>query len=425
MSRALVRLLPLGAALLAGPLAVRAQVPPAVPQPPMPAEEDPGETEAVEASPADPEGAPPAGVEGTPGEVGTDGVYTVKTGDTLWDLSQQFLSNPWYWPKIWAENPEVENPHWIYPGNRLRLRTAGDGLPGEVEPAAPAEEAADDVLPQKAREIAGFTTGTIHRADSLGVDPDVVTFAGGPPNAGAGAPRLRLASVLLTAELEQAGVVSGSFEQKALLASGDSIYAKFPDLDGIAVGSEFAIVRPRAEVFHPVTGAPAGVLTDVLGSVKIVAREQGTAIGLIGRVNDSIERGDRLARLPIPDLVLARAPNRKDLSGVILTSDINGQTTIGESHVVFIDKGARDGVAAGNTFTVVHSGDGLLAIDTMTSGAGGGGMPLEPVATLLVVDVRETASAAIVVRSLREVSVGDRVEMRAPGGTAGAGGDVR
>src|SRR5690348_2829889 len=64
---------------------------------------------------------------------GTPEEYTIIKGDTLWDLSQKFLNNPWYWPKIWSLNPGIENPHWIYPGNKLRI------VPGEGGAQAPAQ----------------------------------------------------------------------------------------------------------------------------------------------------------------------------------------------------------------------------------------------------------------------------------------------
>ena len=51
----------------------------------------------------------------------TEGVYTIKKGDTLWDISAKFLKDPFLWPKLWERNPYITNPHWIYPGNPIQL----------------------------------------------------------------------------------------------------------------------------------------------------------------------------------------------------------------------------------------------------------------------------------------------------------------
>src|SRR5438270_7462449 len=103
---------------------------PAKEAPPAPAEAKPkGENAPVitEQSPRPPPDTDIKPVPGTPEE------YTIIKGDTLWDLSQKFLNNPWYWPKIWSLNPSIENPHWIYPGNKLRI------VPGEGGAQAPAQ----------------------------------------------------------------------------------------------------------------------------------------------------------------------------------------------------------------------------------------------------------------------------------------------
>lgn len=56
-------------------------------------------------------------------------IYIVKQGDTLWDISNMYLSKPWYWPQIWRTNTQITNPHLIYPGDELRLSINAQGQP--------------------------------------------------------------------------------------------------------------------------------------------------------------------------------------------------------------------------------------------------------------------------------------------------------
>jgi len=112
------------------------------------------------------------------------------------------------------------------------------------------------------------------------------------------------------------------------------------------------------------------------------------------------------------------------MKGVIVSEVRRGYTTYGESQEVFVDRGANDGVEVGNTFAVVRRGDGLrdAAVygKAYNMGATGGraagiAVPNENVGLLLVVDVKDRLSTAVVVKSVKELQPGDVVEMRAHG----------
>lgn len=62
----------------------------------------------------------PDNKEFTPGE-DSGFYYTIKKGDTLWDLSEKFYDSEWDWPGLWEMNDEIKNPHWIYPGKKIRI----------------------------------------------------------------------------------------------------------------------------------------------------------------------------------------------------------------------------------------------------------------------------------------------------------------
>ena len=79
----------------------------------------------------------------------SDNVYTIKQGDTLWDISSKFLKDPFLWPKLWQRNPYISNPHWIYPGQSIRLSPDGD-VKKEEPTKAVAEEKPKEGKPKEA-----------------------------------------------------------------------------------------------------------------------------------------------------------------------------------------------------------------------------------------------------------------------------------
>ena len=351
--------------------------------------------------------APPAG--GDPPKAET---YTVQRGDTLWDLSARFLGTPWYWPKVWSYNPQIANPHFIYPGNVVRFLPAGDDTAGRVELVAPGSgQVAPEADLEAPRELDGLSLADMKRPQQIG-DGDEVAVVG-PYKIGYVPPKgvyARRESFVTQRELEQSGRISAAFEEKLLLTVHDRAYARFAAPKAVQLGERYVVYRTERPVRHPVSGELFGYKSSIIGAARVVAVDDRAVTIEVTQAFDPIERGDLLG--PWMDKLVKqvqRRPNQRQLSGVIVATQQELVTEIGEHHVVFVDKGREDGVEEGNVFTVVRSGDpyGREPSTVQHDPA----LPIESVGSLMVVDAQQTSSAALVVRSLRELYVGDRVEM--------------
>jgi LysM domain-containing protein len=362
------------------------------------------------------------------GAVPPPDTYTIRPGDTLWDLSGRFLNNPWYWPKIWSYNPEITNPHWIYPGNVLKFYPAAEEGPARVEavpaPVATTEApAAEEEEGEAVRELEDLSKANL-KERATPQEREAVVVAG-PYKIAYVPPKSKFArhdTFVTPRELAESGTLSAAFEEKLMLSSEDRAYARFQNAAEVKVGETYVLYRTERPIYHPITKELFGYQSVVLGSARVVAVDEKAATVIIRQAYDPIERGAMLG--PWTEKfyrAVPRKPNRQDLLGRIIASEADNISIVGEHHVVFVDKGQADGVEEGNVFTVVRSGD-LYGRNPYVA-PWDERFPKENVGRLLVIDVKERASAALVTRSLRELVVGDRVEMQAESaGQAGSGG---
>jgi hypothetical protein len=375
----------------------------------------------------EPVAAAPATQVSTAPRSSLDDAYTVKPGDTLWDLSGRFLNNPWYWPKVWSYNPEITNPHFIYPGNVVRFYPTSEEAPGRVEPLDVAQAAppAEEDL-QAPRELEDLSRADRKKPHEIGEGDEVAVV--GPYKIGYVPPKglyARRDSFVTPRELEESGTITAAFEDKLLLSIDDRAYAKFASAAPVKRGETYVLYRTERPVRHPETGELFGYQSVILGAGKVVAVDDKAVTLQIAQAFEPIERGALLAPFTQKFVKqVQRRPNQHDVTGVIVATQQQLISEIGEHHMVFLDKGRQDGVEDGNVFTVIRSGDpyGQDANAPLRDPS----LPKEDVGTLVIVDAQQTSSSALVVKSLRELYVGDRVEMRAAASAAplaGAGGN--
>jgi len=325
--------------------------------------------------------------------------HTVIPGDTLWDLCARYLNNPWYWPRVWSYNPEITNPHWIFPGQQVRFYPSGE-LPGEIEAAR------DFEVPEPVPEDDEYED----------IEEDVVDWA-----AGKGIIKAKSVTALdiqrdafvTPEELKEMGYIKGSREDKKYLSEYDPIYIWFNDPNAAQVGQKYMVVRQIREIEHPITGDSVGFYIRILGAIQVVHVGEEVATAIIATSLDPMFRGDKIAPwMPQVNKHIGPRPNSVELRGYVMDTRAT-ITEIGERHLVFIDQGRDAGVEEGNVFDVVRREDGYIehGEDDREPGYWDDRFPVEVFGRIMIVDSRPTASTGVVMASLRELRIGDRVLM--------------
>jgi hypothetical protein len=370
-------------------------------------ESEGGETEGADvADEGKPGGVKVPGAENArekaPGEV-----HTVVKGDTLWDLSSQYLGTPWYWPKVWSYNPEIANPHWIYPGNKVRFFPAGEEVPSRVEAGvgpAPTEMVAEEGELEAATEL-GPASGEslVTTSGKIGIDLTGNTL-------------VATRGFVTSKEVDEAGKIDSSFSDADMLSYPEQVYLRFKRKIDAKVGDRYLVFRTAEEIKHPVTKQKVGYLTNLLGTVRVLSVGDKFVTAQIADTWDGIQRGDLVG--PYGERLTDRVaikPNAKAVKGYILTAMQPFLTITAEHQFLVVDKGSSDGVAVGNTFSVVRRDNPNERLLDKTAPKAQN-LPDEVIGTCLVSEVKERTSNCLLIQTLREVLPGDRVEMRVGNG---------
>ena len=321
--------------------------------------------------------------------------YIVQEGDTLWDISSIFLRDPWHWPEIWYKNPQVQNPHLIYPGDVLAIIYVGGQKRIQI-----AQRGEDGKIIESS---AGLKTVKISpRVRSQSIDASI-------PSIPIDSIRHLLERPLIIDkdELDRSAYVISSFDAHLINSINDKLYVR--KLDTSAGNGRFQIYRPNRPLNDPVTGEILGYEAIYVGESKLLLRGDPASVRVTSSVRE-ILRNDRL--LPIDLTNFERdffpKPPATDVSGQII-SLLNGIFEIGQYQTIAINLGARDGVETGNILNIKRIGD-VIPDRQEPDPTFRVKLPDEKVGTAMIIRSFEKLSYALIMTSDSPISIRDYVE---------------
>jgi len=336
--------------------------------------------------------------------------YVVQKGDTLWDISARFLKKPWLWPEIWQANPQVKNPHLIYPGDVLSLAY----LDRVVAQPGPRQEQPINALPLDQIEPFLKQLSVVDEIDSL---PYVVALE----------------------------------DNRLRATTGQTAYVR--GLDGAEVGQRWAVVRPTVRYSLPKPTEDLTANGDVtpgsgnlwknfvaapskrnemlgyelaqlnVGTVVKLADGQSevTTLALQGRVDGrEVRAGDRLVPVEANPYDLQFFPHAPAAQTEGLDMRVLAVTDMylsgGPRDVVAISAGSANGIDNGTVVSLWRQGrhvahrmqypNSSRMDDSLTSGAGRVSLPDEYAAHAMVFRTFDKVSYALVMQGVKPVLVG-------------------
>lgn len=328
--------------------------------------------------------------------------YTVQPGDSLWSICEDVADDGTFWPKVWAFNPEITNPHWIYPGDLIRLYPSPQAFPNRVGLAQNRKSVARMARQTQAEDLSIVEDDEGYQAYD-GPVVEVVRLHSKPKKRRRVAEQVQVPFLVTDAPLEDVGEVAGADDDKILLESADLMVLEFAEADRAVVGERYLLFRDLGWVKHPKQKRKRFHLTEVTGVVVVVGVDGAFVRVRPELVMAEIERKQRVAPLgQHPLRTILPQKTAKDLAGKILAVGNPKQNNAGSQEFVFIDIGKKEGVQAGHDFAIRDRADPMTR-------PGPGNIEME-IGKLLVVDVQEHSATCLVLRAEREIRPGQDIQ---------------
>jgi LysM domain len=303
--------------------------------------------------------------------------YVVQVGDTLWDISSAFLKDPWYWPEIWYVNPQIENPHLIYPGDVLGLVT----IDGQTR-------------------ITNVRASTYRLSPQARVTPLTEAINSIPYEAVAA-----FLSSGVVLEKDQAASLPYLLDTRGdhLIASaGNEIYVR--GIRGDQPSTRYNIVHVGDPLVDPDDNRLIGYHGILIGEGSLRRAGDPATVALTDSNQEAV-KGDRLipATVDVPLNFFPRTPS-SNVEGRII-SVVGGVTQIGQYQVIVINRGSNNGLAVGDVLSVFQAGQ--VVKDRI--GGGNVRLPDEQAGTVMLFKTYDRISYGLVMEATDAIHIHDAV----------------
>ena len=310
--------------------------------------------------------------------------YLVREGDTLWDIANSYLQDPWLWPEIWYVNPQVSNPHLIFPGDVLGLVYV-------------------EGRPRLQVNRRGQASRTVKLSPGVRIEPIDLAIPAIPLDTINNF--LSNSRILDLDELEAAPYIIAGGERRLITGAGDVSYARgeeFPD--DIPV---YSVLRNGGPYVDPETNEILGYQAQDIGSVRVTDVQGQVATLSVTRTTQEIRIKDRL--LPdeertVTSVFYPSTPSDPNIEGQIVAVE-SGVTQVGNLNVVILNRGEVNGLEIGNVMAIFKRGEIVrdpVADENVI-------LPDTRAGVLMVFRTFERMSLALVLEATRPLAINDKV----------------
>jgi hypothetical protein len=322
--------------------------------------------------------------------------YIVQEGDTLWDISSVFLRDPWHWPEIWFKNPQVENPHLIYPGDTLAIIYIGGA--------------------KRVQLLSRGADGSVLSQGSGGMQIVKISPRVRSKSIDASIPSIPIESIRHLLErplvidketLDRSAYVLASVDDHLINSINDKLYVR--KLDTSSGNGRYHIFRPNRPLYDPVTNELLGYEALFVGESKLLLRGDPASVRVTNSVRE-ILRDDRV--LPMDSTQFERdffpKPPSIEVRGAVI-SLLDAISQVGQHQTIAVNLGVRDGVETGNVLDILRVGK-IIPDKAEDDPAFRVKLPDEKIGSIMIIRSFEKMSYALIMEADSPVSTQDYVK---------------